>query len=181
MASVIQAIDSMSFTNWTPHEVVPGSPVASVNMINGGFKENVVPDRCSIIVDIRFLPGMTIHGVLDDVKRVLDELQRKDPFLGGLEYSIHLRSVGRPMITAVEDPFVQVLSRAIKDVTGEDYPAYGMTASTDARWLVNDAKIPTILFSLAESKSHVPNEFVILDQYIQNIKIYAEIALLLLS
>ena len=101
--------------------------------------------------------------------------------MGGLEYSVNVRSLGRPMITDANDPFVKVMQRAVLDVTGEEFPAFGMTASTDARWLVNDAKIPTILFSLAESRSHVPNEFVIIDQYIQNIKIYAETALLLLS
>lgn len=181
MAPVIKAIDSMTFTNWKPHQVVPGKPIASVNMISGGFKENVVPDSCTIVVDIRFLPGMTIDGVMADVERVMDSLQRQDPFMGGLEYSVNVRSLGRPMITDANDPFVKVMQRAVLDVTGEEFPAFGMTASTDARWLVNDAKIPTILFSLAESRSHVPNEFVIIDQYIQNIKIYAETALLLLS
>lgn len=181
MAPVIKAIDSMTFTNWKPHPVVPGKPIASVNMISGGFKENVVPDSCTIVVDIRFLPGMTIDGVMADVERVMDSLQRQDPFMGGLEYSVNVRSLGRPMITDANDPFVKVMQRAVLDVTGEEFPAFGMTASTDARWLVNDAKIPTILFSLAESRSHVPNEFVIIDQYIQNIKIYAETALLLLS
>ena len=181
MAPVIKAIDSMTFTNWKPHPVVPGKPIASVNMISGGFKENVVPDSCTIVVDIRFLPGMTIDGVMADVERVMDSLQRQDPFMGGLEYSVNVRSLGRPMITDANDPFVKVMQRAVLDVTGEEFPAFGMTASTDARWLVNDAKIPTILFSLAESRNHVPNEFVIIDQYIQNIKIYAETALLLLS
>ena len=180
MAPIIKAIDSMAFTNWKPHEVVPGKPVASVNMISGGFKENVVPDSCTIIVDIRFLPGMTIDSVISDVDRVRDSLQRQEPFIGGLDYSVRIRSVGRPMITDANDPFVKVLQRAVFDVTGEMFPAFGMTASTDARWLVNDAKIPTILFSLAESRSHVPNEFVIIEQYIQNIKIYAETALMLL-
>lgn len=180
MAQVIKAIDSMTFTNWQPHPIVPGNPTASVNIIKGGFKENVIPDRCSIIVDIRFLPGMTIQGVLNDVERVLDKLRAHDPFLGGLDVSVKVLSVGRPVFTSPDDPFVKVMAKAVSDVTGNIPYAAGMVASSDARWIVHDAAIPTIMFSMGNDTAHVPNEYVLLEHYIDNIKIYAETALMLL-
>ena len=181
MASVIKAIDSMTFTNWQPHPIVPGGPTASVNIVHGGFQYNVVPDRCSITVDIRFLPGMTIKDILHDVERVLDELRAQDPFLGGLDVSYKILSISRPVFTDPEEPLVKLMSRVITDVTKVVPKPEGMVASSDARWIAIDAKIPTVCFSMGNASGHGPNEYIILDQYIENIKIYAQAALMILD
>lgn len=181
MAKVIEAIDRMTFTNWEPHPIVPGAPVASVNMIRGGFKENVVPDRCTILVDIRFLPGMTIQGVLSDVERVLDELRAADPYLGGLRVEARPVTVGRPVAISPDEPFVDLMATAVEDVLGVRPVPEGMVASSDSRWIVHDAGIPTVNFSMGNSSGHKPNEYIVVDEYIQNVKIYALAALLLLA
>lgn len=181
MAPVITAIDSMTFTNWRPHPIVPGRPVASVNMIHGGFKENVVPGRCSIIVDIRFLPGMTVEGILRDVERVLDGLRAAHPYLGGLDVTVHPLTVGRPVYVSPEEPLVGLLAGAVREVTGTEPIAEGMVATSDSRWIVHDGRIPTINFSMGNESGHQPDEYVLIDDYIRNIKIYALTALMLLG
>lgn len=38
-------------------------PVLNITMINGGVKHNIVPDRCSIEGDRRFIPEETLEDV----------------------------------------------------------------------------------------------------------------------
>ncbi|WP_434511729.1 M20 family metallopeptidase [Desulfitobacterium sp. AusDCA] len=180
MADVIKAIDKMTFTNWQPHEIVPGRPVASVNIVKGGFKENVVPDKCTIVVDIRFLPGMTIKGVLDDVERELNKLRDADPYLGGLDVSVRPISIARPVFISSQEPLVKLLAKTVGGVTGKTPVAKGILPSTDSRFLIYDAGIPTVNFAMGNDSGHSPNEYIVIDEYIQNIKIYAWTALALL-
>jgi len=60
-----------------PHELL-GQCSLSVNTIQGGEAINVVPDRCSIGVDIRTLPGQNHQDIIYDLERVLDKLRQEN-------------------------------------------------------------------------------------------------------
>jgi succinyl-diaminopimelate desuccinylase len=178
MLDVIPVIETLTYSNWQPHPVLPGDPYGSVNLIRGGVKENVVPDRCTITVDIRFLPGMSVKGVLADVEAALDRLRAKD---ADLKVSYRPVSIARPVFISPDAPFVRLMSAAVKDVTGKTPVLQGMVGSSDSRWLVHDAKIPTINYSMGNNSSHQPNEYILVDEYIDNIKVCALMALLLIG
>ncbi len=46
----------------------------SLNMISGGIKENVVPDKCESVIDFRLLPGLSSEVVLNALKKTIEEL-----------------------------------------------------------------------------------------------------------
>ncbi len=84
MTKVIDALTKMKFT-YTPDPRLPGLP----RMIVGGAicghgdtyelkGDAFLPDICTILVNIRFLPGMHPD---EDVKRVLGEIKAEDPEL----------------------------------------------------------------------------------------------------
>jgi succinyl-diaminopimelate desuccinylase len=181
MSRVITAIDGLYFKNWKPHKYVPGAPVASVNMIRGGFKENVVPDECTITVDIRFPPGVTIDSILHEVQDTLNQLKASDPYLGGIDVDFRPISVGRPVFVSPDEPIVRILGHAVNEVLKLQPVPIGMQASSDSRWIVHDAGIPTVNYSMGNESGHQPNEYVVIDQYIQNIKVYALAALMSLN
>ena len=37
-----------------------------------------IPDLCTIIVDVHFLPGLTVHGIVAAIRRVLGRLAAAD-------------------------------------------------------------------------------------------------------
>jgi len=45
----------------------------SLNMIKGGIKENVIPDRCEALIDFRLLPGQTSEIILTGLKKLIKE------------------------------------------------------------------------------------------------------------
>jgi acetylornithine deacetylase/succinyl-diaminopimelate desuccinylase-like protein len=54
------------------HELL-GRPTVSVGVISGGTQANIVPDRCSILVDRRTLPGETEAGVRREINQLLHQ------------------------------------------------------------------------------------------------------------
>ena len=40
----------------------------SINIINGGIKDNVVPDKCEAIIDFRLLPGQDPNDIINALK-----------------------------------------------------------------------------------------------------------------
>lgn len=53
---------------------VLGSPTLSVNVLRGGSKTNIVPDRCTCEIDIRTVPAMDIDGFARDVAARLESV-----------------------------------------------------------------------------------------------------------
>lgn len=173
-------IDGLTFDDCPPHPIVRGQPVASVNMIAGGFKLNVVPDTCSFDVDLRFPPGYTETQALAHVTRAIKGL-RADERYHDLEVELQALSVMRPYAVSPDQPVVMALAAAVSEATGHVPEATGMPASSDARWIYLDGRIPIVNCSFGNASGHLPNEYVDLEGYLANIKAYAWTNLLLLA
>jgi succinyl-diaminopimelate desuccinylase len=61
-----------------PHELLGGCSM-SVNTIAGGEAINVVPDKCSIGLDIRTLPGQNHNGITEDLRGMFARLKAANP------------------------------------------------------------------------------------------------------
>jgi succinyl-diaminopimelate desuccinylase len=60
-----------------PHKLLGGCSM-SVNTITGGKEINVVPDKCSIGIDIRTLPGQNHQEIISDFQKIFAKLKQKD-------------------------------------------------------------------------------------------------------
>ncbi|WP_457558457.1 M20 family metallopeptidase [Candidatus Harpocratesius sp.] len=49
----------------------------SFNQIQAGTKSNVIPDDCTLIMDIRALPGISLQVIIDDIIRFANKLHYK--------------------------------------------------------------------------------------------------------
>ena len=124
MAGVVQALPGVRFT-FTPHPALPALPRLNVGSVIGGrgrgyvlHEAPYVPDFCTAIVDVHFVPGQTVDGILADVRRVLDPLVAEDP---RLRYEIEIpppaffkgrrRLVMEPIDVPVDARIVQAVAR----------------------------------------------------------------------
>ncbi len=178
MGKVAAAMDKLEFTGWKPHPLVPGGPYISVNRIQGGTKENMIPDECSIICDIRTMPGQSLQSVLGDAERTLDKLRAEDP---KLQVEAEVLTYGRSGEIPPSDPAVIYTQLAAEKVLGIVPKAVGVAALTDLRWAVYDAGIPMVIYSCGTPMWHVPNEYVFVEDYLKTIKILCTIALMHLA
>lgn len=177
MCEIAPAIDQLEYHGWKPHPIIPGGVTGSVNLVRGGVGENVVPDRCTITVDIRFPPGVNAEMILDNIHSAISRVQS----VSSQDVTVTLRRYGRPSYVPKDLPLVIYMQRTVEAITGRYPVAEGMEASSDSRWLVLDAGIPTVNFSMGNSSGHMPNEWAGIQDLLDTTKVYATMALLLLT
>jgi succinyl-diaminopimelate desuccinylase len=167
MSHVVRALQGMRFKKL--HEVL-GAPTVNVGTIHGGTKANVVPAHCVIEVDRRTLPGETQEEVLAEVDAVLERVRDDVP---GLKARVEVFGWGEasetPPGTRVAD-----LLREGREAVGVDASEFGYMGMTDARFLINQAKIPSVVFGPGNVLlAHTTGEYVEVEQLVQAAKIYA--------
>jgi succinyl-diaminopimelate desuccinylase len=142
-----------------------GRATCSVTMIEGGTKENVIPESCKLTIDRRFLPNETAAGIEKELDRI---------FLGesNLKYRLERKIVYEPFEIPAQSKIAQSLRKGMKDLTGTAPKTFGMPVGTDARNFVNDARIPAVSWGPGDIKvAHSFDEFVEIDQLVTSTKV----------
>jgi acetylornithine deacetylase len=132
MMRVIDRIKHLEFDIYDPD--LPGAPRWVVGSIIGGRSREYdlagpynIPDVCTIIVDFRYPPGLTIEAVNAKVVEMLEEIRAEDSeFRYEFEYPVNPRFrvggvVMPPMGVSPNAEVVQILKENHKHVTGK-YP-----------------------------------------------------------
>src|SRR5262252_3829812 len=85
MTRILDALARVEFRH-SPRPDLPAFPRLNVGGILGGrgrdyilVEPPYVPDLCTIMVDVHFVPGQTVDGILADIRRALDPLAARDP------------------------------------------------------------------------------------------------------
>jgi succinyl-diaminopimelate desuccinylase len=76
MRSVLNELESYDIPS-EPHGLL-GECSMSINTITGGKALNVVPDKCSIGVDIRTLPGQNHQDIITDLEKMFAKLKNEN-------------------------------------------------------------------------------------------------------
>ncbi len=128
------------------HEVLPtnahpllGRGSVHASFIEGGLGMSTYPDRCTIRLERRTLPGVTLAVVERQLQDVLDAVARRVP-----EFRAELRfdEARPPSDLPPDDPLVTALVAATA-ATGPRAPIAGVTYWSDAA-LFNAAGMPTV-------------------------------------
>jgi acetylornithine deacetylase len=175
MTRVIDALQHVRFRH-TPRPDLPAFPRLNVGGILGGrgsdyvlIEPPYVPDLCTIMVDVHFLPGMTVDGVLADIRAALDAVTARDP---SVRYEIEIpppasfkgrrRLVMDPFDIPVDTPIVQAVARAYRTVTGQEPKAIGTVLphsySADDTCHLWKAGIPCLLYGPATIRGNAEED-----------------------
>ncbi len=92
-----------------PHPQL-GKSSLSINLINGGAAMNIVPDHCTLGVDIRTLPGQDPETIRYDFERILARLTANVP---QFEAKLAVERWAGAMETDPECPFVKIFCSAV--------------------------------------------------------------------
>jgi acetylornithine deacetylase/succinyl-diaminopimelate desuccinylase-like protein len=151
---------------------------ASVNLISGGVKSNVVPDRCTIYVDRRIIPGEVPAAAREEMREIAE---RAIAGMEGVSVEVLDARDGLPAtMNDPESPLVQgmVAANAYLDL---DTTLTGFSMATDGRFIAQ-LGIPTIIYGPGDPKlAHVPNEWVGIDEVLSATRAYALAALALIG
>jgi succinyl-diaminopimelate desuccinylase len=142
----------------------------SVNMIEGGVKANVVPDKASIYVDRRTVPGETPDGVRAEIEAVAKQAIQNVP---GCTVEVSWEYPGKEASEApVDDPLVQAMLGANERLGGDTEPT-GFSMATDGRFW-QALGVPTIIYGPGDpATAHQPDEWVGIDEIMEATRAYA--------
>lgn len=154
-------------THWAFH---PSS--ASVNMISGGVKSNVVADKASCYLDRRIVPGEDPEECRAEVEAIALQAITAVP---GCRVTVEFMPGfgGRKASAApVEDPLVQSMLGANERLGLSTEPT-GFSMGTDGRFFAQKG-IPTIVYGPGDpSLAHKPDEWVGIDEIMDAARAYA--------
>lgn len=152
-----------------------GSPTVNVGVIQGGVQVNLVPNRCTIEIDHRLLPGETASSVLRLYQALLDRLKKEHPtFDATLEEPPLL--VDEALNTPVDSHVVRIAQQVLGKL-GMDTSPCGVPFGSDASKL-SRAGIPTILFGPGSiDQAHSVDEYVEVTQVVQAAAFYRQFIL----
>ncbi|MCR3923247.1 MAG: M20 family metallopeptidase, partial [Firmicutes bacterium] len=138
---------------------------ASVGVIRGGTKLNMVPDYCEANVDIRLPIGVKEEELNAKIQSIIDESG-----VEGVEYEVTWLNFGNS--TPMEAPIVQAIKKNAELIWNiEVLPAY-QWASSDARYY-REQGIPTIQYGPSNTEGiHSYNENVDIEDVLNANKIY---------
>ena len=179
MTKVIQALESMELKANHP---ILGKPTINIGTIEGGTKTNIVPDRCTITVDRRIIPGERKEEIVQTIEKLLGDLQEKD---SELKIETNLTKdllYEEPSEISKDDEIVKLVSKCYKDIFSKKSEVSGMSGATDARFLINQGRIPTLIFGPGSlDQAHTIDEFIEMETLERATDVFAEIIATFLS
>ena len=179
MSLIIRELDALAEEIFQRRDPLFGNASLAVTKIDGGEAPNVIPDKCTIAIDRRLLPGETLDNAKNEVLAVIHRIKQSDP---DLETSVELGIGINPCRISIDGPIVEVVKRSIAQVKGKGQEISGFTACCDMWCLVEGAGIPTMILGPGETTTaHKANEGISASELHEAAKIYTAIALNWLS
>lgn len=148
-----------------------GKPTANVGTIAGGTTFNTVAEAAVIGLDRRVLPGATAESTQAEVAAMIDRAG-----IDGLRYRFDVDTFGEASEMAADDPWAKLVGSAVARVTGREPAVIGMSFTTDARFVRNQAGIPTVVCGPgAIEQAHGDDEYVDVDRLVDAAAAFAEL------
>ena len=94
----------------------------NINMVQGGLKQNIIPDECTIAIDRRLIPE---ENIVTAEKEMMETLNSVPGVTWEIEQVFRI-----PTVPPVDDPIVDELAEVIRNVTGAT-GKYGEMGSGD--------------------------------------------------
>jgi acetylornithine deacetylase/succinyl-diaminopimelate desuccinylase-like protein len=130
-----------------------GQATVNVGVICGGTQPNIVPDRCSILVDRRTLPGETEESVREEIQRLLSRARLR---------AVCADDKAAPCRALETSPKLALVAECLK-VLRQQKPA-GVPSFSDAA-VLSEGGIPSVLFGPGDiAHAHTADEWVELTQ-----------------
>ncbi len=150
-------------------------PMISATIVHVGFKTNVIPDKCTVTVDFRVLPGHTEQDVVEAVMELASKLGLDKP---SLEFEVKVE----PSLLKGGKPLVEELTRLVGHIYGETPLKVLMPGASDARFLRNQLGVPAVQFGPGDAEAaHAIDEYVEIDDLLNATQVYLALVKSLLA
>ena len=155
------------------HELV-GHATLTVTRLAGGIADNVVPDRCELLLDRRMVPGEDEEQAKREIESLLETAERE--FGVRTEIVEYVPTTGGATQTATEEPIVQESLKASARHEGVEATPIGFQGGCDLVHFRSIGATGAVIGPGSINVAHKPDEFVPRDEFIRSALIYRDIA-----
>jgi acetylornithine deacetylase len=152
--SELDALDAGKLRQRTHPLLGRGSLHAST--IEGGVGMSTYPDRCTLRLERRTIPGEGADDALEEIRNACESVRQRNPELSA---TVKLMTAQAPSDVDGDADVVKRLARGLR-AEGLSAPIEGLSAWTDAA-LLNEAGIPAVCFGPGDiAFAHAAEEYV---------------------
>lgn len=167
MNKVLNLVDELK-EEWLEEQAPLGKSSISANLISGGIQTNVIPDSCTLNVDIRSVTP-NLH------EKLYSEFTERLEAIFSAENSPEVSTkilLNRATVLTEEDE--SIITSAL-DVANANEVS-GVSYYTDGSVLNPDSNIPTLIYGPGiETLAHQPNEYVEVDAFERSIEYFKKL------
>ncbi|MDW7667722.1 MAG: M20 family metallopeptidase [Bacillota bacterium] len=158
-----------------------GQSDINIGRIEGGHRPSTVADKCTLMIDRRYIDGESISTVVSEIREIINDLKEKKPGFDAkverMEENIMSKYYHFYHYTNPDTDIVRKTIKVLKENIGKEPQMTIKGGWTDAATLSYYGRIPTVITRPGNfSYSHTAYERIPIKDLYNYVKIYAEIA-----
>ncbi|MEM1027712.1 MAG: M20/M25/M40 family metallo-hydrolase [Planctomycetota bacterium] len=171
MIRVIDRIECEYIPSLSAEHPLTGAAVCSVNMISGGSAPNIIPDRCTIEIDRRLVPGEDSGQAIAAIHDLLAPLADASP---PVVFTQQVEVDHPPLTTRYNGPLMESLKEVLAAL-GLSTLALGAPFATHASYF-DAAGLPAVVLGPGSPHpAHTKDEWVAVEQIERGVELYRAI------
>lgn len=159
----------------------------SCNQIGAGKKINVIPDECTLDIDIRTLPGISNQDLLNDLANYCTTLGYRihipEPFTNPqstnekiqsrlIDIDLEIQSMNEGGAESKSSPLCQIMANSFENVFHTRHLFFFSPGMTDATHFRKEGISNIVVFGPSGDNAHDADEFIYIDDFINSTKCY---------
>ncbi|MEE3370778.1 MAG: M20/M25/M40 family metallo-hydrolase [Planctomycetota bacterium] len=140
-----------------------------LGIVQAGDYFNRIPQTCKLTGTRRWAPGRQAETVLEELRALIDPIARS----GGLRANVSMEHQREPFETPGDDPLVEAVATAHRQVTTTEAEVVGKRIVGDANLYVHGSGVPTIYYGPSNETAHADIENVSIQRLQSAARVYA--------
>jgi len=170
------------------HPVLGKSSITATTVSASPNVKNVVPNLCTVGLDVRNTPNFQPEKVLETLRDIVERARAEDsdvkakvelakrPLKSYTGYAREVDAMTRPFYTAPDAPLAQMTKNVAGQILRKDVRFKVWSFATDGSYFAEQG-IPTVGFGPGEERfAHSPIDNVRIDDLVASTKVYAALA-----
>lgn len=174
ISAMMTIIEHLKTSSFSASNDLLGNSTMSINRIQGGIAPNVVPDSCSITIDIRTVSENENEQILQKITNIITQLETQDK---SFKATLSVLQNSNPLTNNTNNNFIKLAQQLNYDMTNKKISNLGVNYYTDASIFRKYLDIPIIIYGAGNEKlAHQPDEYIEISELVQSVNYYLEIA-----
>ena len=161
MVELLNQLKNIKFQSLS-HELF-SHPTLNLGTISGGAVHNVVPAKCEVKLDIRYLPGETEKEIVGNINEIIASIEKNNPTS---KFDITVDAHLPPTQVPADNPLVNIISMHSESVLGTKPIPRGFSGATVTKQLIEKGIIAVGFGPGDEDQSHIANESIEIQELI---------------